>query len=127
MTLVEVVAGLALLASLLVALLLATARHTRQSADAERRLRAAAAADALLTGWWQDRANFPRAAAGRVTGDPDLSWRTRVVPNATLTELRAQVVRLEVSDDRVGGPLVSVDVVLDVTDPDDAVPQDSLE
>jgi hypothetical protein len=114
-TLVEAVAGLALLATLLAGLLLAKGRYTRQAALAERRLQAVAAADALLARWWREPARFPRVASGAVD-DQDFSWRTRVVENRPLEELAAQVVRLEVLEDRpgprAGGVLASVDVVL---------------
>jgi hypothetical protein len=117
MTLVEVVASLALLASLLVGLLLAKARYTRQAALAERRIEAARAADRLLAAWWADPPRFPRRGAGQIDGAADLSWRTSLVANPTLGELGAQVVRLEVLDDRPTAPppegvLATVEVVL---------------
>src|SRR5260221_5834505 len=100
MTLVEVVGGLALLATLLVALLLAKARYTRQSAGADRRLRAVAAAEALLTGWRQDARSLPRSGSGGVAGDEGFVWRTRTVPNTDVNDLGGAVVRLEILDDR---------------------------
>jgi prepilin-type N-terminal cleavage/methylation domain-containing protein len=117
MTLVEVVASLALLASLLVGLLLAKARFTRQSALADRRIEAVRAADRLLTEWWADPARLPRHGAGRIDGPADLSWQTSLVANPALGELGAQVVRLEIIDDRTGataagGVLATVEVVL---------------
>src|SRR3982751_5795038 len=117
MTLVEVVASLALLASLLVGLLLAKARYTRQSALADRRLEAVRAADRLVTEGWGGPTRFPRRGAGRIDGPNDLSWQTDLVANPALGELGAQVVRLEVIDDRAGGAtqggvLATVAVVL---------------
>ena len=117
MTLVEVVASLALLASLLVGLLLAKARYTRQSALADRRLEAVRAADRLLSEWWADPARFPRRGAGRVDVVSNLAWQTSLVANPTLGELGAQVVRLQIIDDRPGGltqggVLATVEIVL---------------
>lgn len=117
MTLIEVVASLALLASLLVGLLLAKARYTRQSALADRRIEAVRAVDRLLAAWWAEPARFPRRGTGPIDGAADLSWRTSLVANPTLNELGAQVVRLEVIDDRPGAPppegvLATVEVVL---------------
>src|SRR3954469_13058968 len=81
LTLVEVVAGLALLATLLVAVLGTKARVTRQWAHANRRLEAIAAADKLLAAWWATPATFPRKSSGNVAGDAGLSWRTTPVGN----------------------------------------------
>jgi type II secretory pathway pseudopilin PulG len=79
MTLIEVVGGLALLGTLLVAVLLAKAKFTRQAATADRKLQAVAAADELLTVWRQDPNALPRDGSGSVAGDRQLSWRTRTV------------------------------------------------
>src|SRR5688500_6139833 len=84
MTLVEVVGGLALLGTLLVAVLLARGRYIRQAAIADRRLQAVAAADALLAQWHQDPRSLPRAASGDVPGDGQFTWRTRTVSNGSV-------------------------------------------
>lgn len=105
------VAGLALLSTLLVAVLTTKARVTRQWADAQRRLDAAAAADRLLATWWQDVERFPRNSSGRVAGDGRMVWRTRQVRNDAVESLGASVVRLEVSDES-RGVLAAVEVVL---------------
>src|SRR3954452_23578105 len=93
MTLVEVVGGLALLATLLVGVLLAQGRYTRQAAAADRRLHAIAAADALLTSWRLDPHSLPRSGTGVVAGDSQLTWRTQTVLNPSVNELEAEVVR----------------------------------
>jgi hypothetical protein len=121
MTLVEVIGGLALLATLLVAMLLAKGRYTRQAATADRRLQAVAAADALLTGWHQDATSLSGARAGVVPGDAGLAWRTLVVPNAAINALDARVVRLEIVDNRphaaLNPVLTSVEFVIDADAP----------
>src|SRR5690348_1878673 len=109
MTLVEVLAGLALLASLLVGLLVARAGYLRQSAIADRRLRAVAAADALLTRWHLDPMTLVRSGSGTTDNDA-FAWRTSPVNNAAVDAMKANVVRLEVLDARGIGPvLASVD------------------
>ena len=117
LTLVEVVAGLALLSTLLVAVLTTKARVTRQWTHAQRKLQAAAAADRLLVEWWPRRDEFPRQSGGRVAGESGLRWRTTPVANPTLNALRTSVVRLEIFDERATRPgddlLASVEVVLD--------------
>jgi len=117
MTLIEVVGGMGLLATLLVAVLLAKGRYTRQAAIADRRLLAVAAADALLTAWHQGATPLPRAGAGIVPGDHGFSWRTQRVANAAVNEMDADVVRVEIIDDRadaVSDPvLTSVEFVVE--------------
>ena len=97
MTLVEVVAGLALMATLIASLLAVKMRVVHQSHLAQRRQEAIAAADQLLTQWWQNPKTFPRSAAGSTPSG--LAWRTKIVPSATAAAAGGQVVRLEVFDD----------------------------
>jgi type II secretory pathway pseudopilin PulG len=127
LTLVEVVAGLALLSTLLVAVLTTKARVTRQSAHAQRRLEAVAAADRLLAGWWRDVRAFPRDSSGEVAGNAGLAWRTRPVRNDAVNALTASVVRLEVTEARDerrrGTVLASVELVLDDSPPTPGTPE----
>jgi prepilin-type N-terminal cleavage/methylation domain-containing protein len=118
LTLVEVVAGLALLSTLLVAVLTTKARVTRQWSHAQRKLQAVAAADRLLAEWWPRRGDaFPRQSSGRVSGDTGLRWRTMPVANEPLNALRTTAIRLDILDERAARPgedvLASVEVVLD--------------
>jgi hypothetical protein len=112
MTLLEVVAGLALLASLLGALVLAKARYARQAAAADRRLEAVDAADDLLAAWHRDPKSLPHDGygSGTVPGDSRLAWRTRPVANGGVEELGGRAVRLEVLDRRTHPPPVLVGV-----------------
>jgi hypothetical protein len=86
-------AALAILATLLAGLLVAKARATRQEESAQRRLRAIAAADALMDQWWQTGELPTIQASGMVPGDPELAWRTRVAQGAAGS---FNIVRLEV-------------------------------
>src|SRR4051812_36514474 len=117
LTLVEVVAGLTLLSTLLVAVLTTKARVTRQWSHAQRKLQGVSAADRLLAEWWPRRDAFPRQSSGRVSGDNSLRWQTTPVVNQPLNALRTSVVRLEIFDEsatRSGEDLLaSVEVVLD--------------
>ncbi len=116
MTLVEVLAGLALLASVLVGLLAAKAGYARQSERADLRLRAVTAADQLLAGWWQSPGGVPGSADGATPGDAGLRWRTRLVANAAVEEIGASNVRLEIlsaaQDGRAPSFVLAVDLVL---------------
>lgn len=95
-TLVEAVAGTALLGSLLVAVLIASSRLQVQRARSEARLAACGVADGLLEGWWEERDEFPRRAEGPVPGRDGWRWRTEVVENGAAADLGGEVVALEV-------------------------------
>ncbi|MDB5296725.1 MAG: hypothetical protein JWO31_2708, partial [Phycisphaerales bacterium] len=81
MTLIEVIAGLGLMASVLALVFAARQQVARQQVRADRRLAAVAAADALLADWTRDPRTFPRSGSGVVPGRPELAWRTRITPN----------------------------------------------
>ncbi len=113
MTLIEVVAGLALLTAVLGGILTAKTRFARQWARADQRVRAVEAADRLLTQWWQDYARVPRSGGGIVPGNAALAWQTRPVASADLEPVGGQIVRLTVG--RAGEPdsvLATVDVIV---------------
>ena len=75
LTLVEVVAGLALLATLLVTILLAFGAHAGQIRQAERRLEAIAVADELLREW-SAAGGIPEVGSHeRLAEYDDLSWQ----------------------------------------------------
>lgn len=116
MTLIEVLAALAVLGVLLVGVVMGQARWKRQSAMAIQRTEACRAADDLLAGWWEKPEQFPRNDSGQVRCDQRVCrWRTSVQDNRAVEELGGQVVRLELfavparSDERA---LATVDVVL---------------
>jgi type II secretory pathway pseudopilin PulG len=99
-TLIEVVAGLVVLAVLVSALTLARGRLTRQWAVAQTKLQVAEAADRMLAGWVGGTADGPDAipvpAAGALPGVEGCDWRTAAVNDPAATRLGATVVRLEV-------------------------------
>ena len=114
-TLVEVVAGLALLAALLAGIVQVKARYTRQARLTAQRREAVRAADALLSAWWHDAGPFPRAANGLVPENSELAWRTRPTANASARAMGAQVIRLEIrpaGSDEDTAPLAGVEVVI---------------
>lgn len=103
LTLIEVLAGLALLAALLMTILTARSRAALQWSRANERIRAVEAADRLLSEWWQDPKSFPRAGEGVVAGVDGFRWRTRIVRNRVAERLSTEVVRLEVGRITPGG------------------------
>jgi uncharacterized membrane protein len=121
MTLVEVLAALVLLGSMLVVIVIGRNRLIGQYHAAQRRQAAVQAAERLLADWWKDPTRLlPRSAQGPVDGADHLQWRTQVVPQAAADQLGGQVVRLQMigqspQDRRVqaeGLVLLSVDVVV---------------
>jgi len=117
LTLIEVLAATVILGVLLVSVVLAKARYTRQATVADRQLAAIQAADDLLAEWWSAPSALAADAQGKVAADPSLLWRVQTVPNETADELAVRTVRLEILDAHSGAdeqPLVFVDLLLPV-------------
>jgi prepilin-type N-terminal cleavage/methylation domain-containing protein len=96
LTLIEVLAGLALMATLLVAMLYLKSRFMHQLVASNLQLRSTAEADKMMTNWWADPEAIPVNGAGIVPGSPDLSWQTTLVSNDVVHHLGGKVVRLQV-------------------------------
>ena len=98
MTLIEVLAGLAILSTVLVAILIAKGRYTRQHARAARLTEVVAATDQLLSEQWTDQGIAP-GESGPLPGLPDYEWRTFMHAAVLPRELEnhARLVRLEVT------------------------------
>lgn len=77
MTLIEVLTSLAILGTVLVGLIMAKARHTRQSAQASQYIEACAIADQLLESWWASNEGIPLESSGPIEGKPEWSWLTQ--------------------------------------------------
>src|SRR5690606_19038027 len=118
--LIEVLAGLAIMGTLAVSLVLARGALMEQYVLAQRKLRATEAADALLAHWWQNPAAVPRAAMGEVPGYEELRWRTSIAPNEDVQMMGGQVVRVEMFDasDEIT-PVLIVELVLPGTEAPD--------
>lgn len=111
-TLLEVVVGLVLMATLLVAIVQATAVHKQNLRRASDKLAAVEVADALLTDltrtdetWWP--------ASGPVANHPTWQWISEPAAAAAPLGVPVQVVRLRIVDATAAGPieLVRVEVV----------------
>ena len=100
MTLIEVVAGLVVLAVLVSSLTLARGRLARQSAEARTKLQATQAADRLLASWIGGTTDgpdaIPVAATGPLQGAEGCTWRTTPRDDPAAGRLGATVVRIEV-------------------------------
>jgi prepilin-type N-terminal cleavage/methylation domain-containing protein len=97
LTLIEVVAAIAILGTLLVGITLSQSRHTRQLAAAEKQTAAARAADELIAGWWTTDAGVPVEESGGFVADGrSYAWVTRLRENPELARWGARVVRVTV-------------------------------
>lgn len=113
-TLIEVVVGLTLMASVLVGSLLAFSAHHRQQATAEGKLAAVAIADQLLNEWTGTREGVPASGQGAIFGRPNWYWSTSVVAAVMPAKVPMRVIRLEIIEWRVDASpraLASVEVV----------------
>lgn len=115
-TLIEVLAAMALLGSLAVAMVLSRGRLVDQHQLAQQKMDAVNVADALLAQWWTgDPAAFPVGETGDIDSHPDWAWQTREIPNLALRPFAARVVQLRIVDASAPGEpveLTSVDLVL---------------
>jgi len=115
LTLIEVVASLALLSTLLVGVLVAFNQHSRQIRAGNRKLDVLHRVDALLYRWAESGSTIPRAGSGEILGDDDLIWKTRVVDTRYRRNLGVDVVRIEVFAKRealLERPIVSLDLAV---------------
>jgi len=121
LTLIEVVAAIAILGTLLAGIVLAKSRHIDQRVRARVQMQAVDATDQMIARWWTDEERgVPIDASGALPGVEGVAWRTGVIDNAPIGELGARVVRVSVFDtaDRPGvqrdvdEPMFVVDLVV---------------
>ena len=113
-TLLEVVVGLTLMASLLVGSMLSFSAHRKQLRNADATLAAVAISDELLVEFSASRDGIPRASSGPLSGRPNWFWQTRIVGLTAPANIPLQVIRLEVieiTSDGTRRVLSAVDVV----------------
>ena len=113
-SLIEVVAGLVIMAGVLVASLLGFSAHRRQLRHADNRIAAVSIADELLTTLSGQVDGFPTNSRGRIAGKSDWYWTTQLVATTAPMEVPMNVIRLSVVTVESSGKhrlLTSVDVV----------------
>ena len=114
MTLIEVLAALMLMSSILVALITARGRLLSQHTQAMAKQEAVRVADELLATWWNtDPPAIPMEGEGDVLGHPGWVWRTSEV-GLVAEGLPVQTIRLAIIDERNPSDpneLVRVDVL----------------
>jgi len=118
LTLIEVVAAIVILGTILVGVVLARSRHTRQIRLAGRKAAAVQLADRLLTDWWTDPNGVPVGRSGSVGENGTFVWETRELPRRDSRALGGRVVELTVRNAEVNSafptaePLTRVQLVL---------------
>ena len=95
-TLLEVIVGLALMGSLLVASLLAFSKHRRQLRLADKKLEAVRVADESIDRLSGQPGGIPVPTRGRIAGHPDWIWQTSVVGIAQLATVPLEVTRFQI-------------------------------
>ena len=112
-SLVEVVASVMLVGTLLVAVLVAHRRAITQTRLAQRRLDAVEVLDQLLIARQGPDAEDYQLARGKAPGPNPFLWRSMLRDEASLVELSASVLRIELYDPafKEGETLASVELL----------------
>jgi hypothetical protein len=124
LTLIEVLAALALVGTLLVSVIMARAQHVRQLARAQRTLQVTAAVDNLLAGWWppppeppeenssskRTQTSIPSYGSGDLPGFDGLQWQTEPLADDSLETFGAWIIRLTVTDTRTHEIIIQLDL-----------------
>ncbi len=98
-TLVEVIAGLVVLGTVLASVVIARGRFLHQRALADRQLRAIEAIDRLVESWTAGGTIFdtvPRFGSGPLPGVEGYRWRTAERRDPSAAALASHVIRVEV-------------------------------
>ncbi len=95
-TLVEVVIGLSLMASVVVASLLAFSGHRKQIRQANAKLAAVEIADELITRLSATRDGIPASGRGQIAGHPNWYWQTRVTDEVIRAQIPLRIIKLRI-------------------------------
>ena len=113
-TLIEVVVGLVIMASVLVASLLAHHGHQQQWRSANAKRTAVTISDELLQRWSVQRGGIPMTGSGPIPGKPNWYWENQLVGIATPVGIEVRIVRCRILERFPNGSFrhhCSVDVV----------------
>ena len=113
LTLVEVVAGIGLLGTLLASLLISFSQQIRQQQRAQARLQAVQVLDRKLEEWYSGTDPIPVREEGELGSDEKLKWKTSRVKDAQAERWGMERVLIEIwpVEPAGSGPLVSLEVV----------------
>lgn len=113
-TLLEVIVGLTLMATILVGSLLSFAAHQKQRRLADAKLTAVAVADDILNRMHAAPNGIPQNDRGMIVGKPNWFWQTSVVGSVSAAQVPMRVVRFQIIEQPNGQPLralVTIDLV----------------
>ena len=110
-TLVEVVAGMALLAVLLVGIVKATSQHRRNMARAAERIEAAALVDELAERLRTRQGTFPIGQVGPLPKRPGWEYRVALTSSQQVLGVPVQTVAIQIVDAATQRVIVQVDVL----------------
>jgi len=97
-TLVEVVVGLTLMATVIVSSLLAFSKHQKQIRLARSKIDAVQIADDLLNRMSASRTGIPPAATGPIPEHPNWSWQTSVSAETLGVPIPMQIIKLQIME-----------------------------
>lgn len=120
MTLIEVLAGLVLLSTLLASIVIASGRFAARIRGATNELASVEILEDQLAFWYASAGRLPSAAEGRIDGAPEYRWRiirsnVPVAPN-----IPARRVRVELFVPGGGAPGMSIELLEPIEDRDRA-------
>ena len=99
MTLIEVLAGLVVLGTVLASVTIARGRFMHQAARAHQKIEATRAVDEMISTWLSGPPDAIRVPSqGSLEGTTNLSWRTAWRADRAAESLGARIVRLDVVD-----------------------------
>ena len=113
-TILEVIIGLILMSTVLVASMLSYSAHQKQLAVADKRIAAVSFADDVLGQLTGGAKKLPRSMRGAIPAQPNWYWQTSVVGTTSPMEVPMAVIRLQVVEVKPDGSslvLTSVDIV----------------
>ena len=95
-TLIEVVIGLSLMATVVVASLLAFSGHQEQIRQANAKLADVDIADDLLNRLSATRDGIPMSGSGRIANHPNWYWQTRVAGEVVCAQVPLRIINLQI-------------------------------
>jgi type II secretory pathway pseudopilin PulG len=118
-TLIEVIAGLTLMATVLVGSLLSFAAHQKQRRFADAKIAAVTIADDLLHVMSNSPDGIPATGRGRIPGQRNWFWQTSVVGAMAPAQTPIRVIRFEIMEQSSPGQIRAL-VTVDLFQPMDA-------
>ena len=129
LTLIEVMAGLAIMGSLAVGLVLSRGKLLEQQQRALQTKQAVQLAGTLLNQWHQDSwAMLPLDTTGDFDDLPHWHWETQTIDSPQLTEFNTQKVRLTIyappnpASNNLPQPATTIEILTPIPEPGDGTP-----